>query len=145
MTVTRPPFLYITRLRRPQARRGRARHERRFHRRNPDMSKVFLNNGLAMAGSGRGLAPRALRNIQAGVRAGRFTVRDPELAITVIAGRLAERSSIQLRRASPGGQLPRHDLLEFVIELDQQRVRSNARQAPHEGIGLARPLHLHGI
>ena len=58
----------------------------RFHRRNPEMSKVFLNNGLAMAGSARGLAPRALRDIQAGVRAGRFTVRDPELALTIIVG-----------------------------------------------------------
>ena len=58
----------------------------RFHRRNPDLSKVFLHNGLAMAGSGRGLAPWALRDIQEGVRARRFTVRDAELAMTIIAG-----------------------------------------------------------
>jgi AcrR family transcriptional regulator len=58
----------------------------RFHRRNPDMSKVILNNGLTMAGSDRGLAPRALRDIQAGVHAGRFTVHDPELTMTTIAG-----------------------------------------------------------
>ena len=58
----------------------------RFHRRNPDMSKVLLNSALAMAGSERGLAPRALRDIQAGVRAGRFTVRDAELTMTIISG-----------------------------------------------------------
>ena len=29
----------------------------RFHRRNPEMSKVFLNNGLAMAGSARASPP----------------------------------------------------------------------------------------
>ncbi len=58
----------------------------RFHRRNPQMSKVFLNNGLAMAGSARGLAPRVLRDIEAGVRTGRFTVRDPELAALVVDG-----------------------------------------------------------
>ncbi|SRR5208283_3169104 len=58
----------------------------RFHRRNPEMSKVFLSNGLAMASSDRGLAPRARREIEAGVRAGRFTVRDPELALTITAG-----------------------------------------------------------
>jgi len=58
----------------------------RFHRRNPQMSKVFLNHGLAMAGSARGLAPRVLRDIQAGVNTGRFTVRDPELAATIIDG-----------------------------------------------------------
>ncbi len=58
----------------------------RFHRRNPDLSKVFLSCGLAMLGSDRGLAPRARRDIEAGVRAGRFTVRDVELAFTIIAG-----------------------------------------------------------
>ena len=30
--------------------------------------------------------PRALRDIQAGVKAGRFTVRDPEVTMTIIAG-----------------------------------------------------------
>jgi hypothetical protein len=39
-----------------------------------------------MANSDQGLAPRALRDIHAGVRTGRFTVRDPELAMTAIAG-----------------------------------------------------------
>jgi AcrR family transcriptional regulator len=58
----------------------------RFHRRHPDMSKVALNSGLALAGSNRGLAPRVLRDIEAGARAGRFTVRDPELAVTIISG-----------------------------------------------------------
>jgi AcrR family transcriptional regulator len=58
----------------------------RFHRRNPDMSKVFLNCGLAMAASPRGLAPRALRDIQAGIRAGRFTITDAELALVIISG-----------------------------------------------------------
>ena len=58
----------------------------RFHRPNPEMSKVFLNNGLAMASSARGPAPRVLRDIQAGVRTGRFTVRDPELAAIIVDG-----------------------------------------------------------
>ena len=58
----------------------------RFHRKNPELSKVFLNSALAMTGSDRGLAPRARRDIEAGVEAGRFTVRDPELIMTVISG-----------------------------------------------------------
>jgi AcrR family transcriptional regulator len=58
----------------------------RFHRPNSEMSKVFLNNGLAMAASARGLAPRVLRDIQEGVRAGRFTVRDPDLAAIIVDG-----------------------------------------------------------
>src|SRR5262245_26454051 len=36
----------------------------RLHRRQPELSKVLLNNGLALAGSDKGLAPRARRDIE---------------------------------------------------------------------------------
>ncbi|MFX0579234.1 TetR/AcrR family transcriptional regulator [Nocardia nepalensis] len=58
----------------------------RLHRRNPTLSKVLLNNGLALIRSDRGLAPRASRDIEAATRAGRFQVRDVELAMTIVAG-----------------------------------------------------------
>ena len=58
----------------------------RLHRRRPDLSKVLLHNGLALTGSDKGLAPRARRDIEAAARAGRFTVRDPELALAIVAG-----------------------------------------------------------
>jgi len=58
----------------------------RLHRRHPDLSKVLLHNGLALIGSDKGLAPRARRDIEAGMRSGRFTVRDPQLALTIVAG-----------------------------------------------------------
>jgi AcrR family transcriptional regulator len=58
----------------------------RLHRRSPELSKVLLTNGLALAGSDKGLAPRARRDIEDGVSAGRFTVGDPELAMVIVAG-----------------------------------------------------------
>ncbi|WP_280320323.1 TetR/AcrR family transcriptional regulator [Nocardia wallacei] len=58
----------------------------RLHRRNPTLSKVILNDGLNLASSNKGLAPRARRDIEAAASAGRFDVRDPELAMTVVAG-----------------------------------------------------------
>jgi AcrR family transcriptional regulator len=58
----------------------------RLHRRNPELSKVLLSNGLSLAVSDEGLAPRAHRDIEAAVRAGRFHVRDPELAMVTVAG-----------------------------------------------------------
>lgn len=59
----------------------------RLHRQSPELSKVLLNTGPALAGADIGLAPRARRDIEAGVRAGRFTaVRDVELALTIAAG-----------------------------------------------------------
>ncbi|MFE9958903.1 TetR/AcrR family transcriptional regulator [Micromonospora sp. NPDC005299] len=58
----------------------------RLHRRSPELSRVLLNNGLALVGSDKGLAPRARRDIEEGVRAGRFSVGDPELAMVTVAG-----------------------------------------------------------
>ncbi|MBF6225098.1 TetR/AcrR family transcriptional regulator [Nocardia abscessus] len=58
----------------------------RLHRRNPTLSKVLLNNGLQLARSDKGLAPRARRDIEDAVRVGRFTVADCELAMAVVSG-----------------------------------------------------------
>ncbi|UAK33991.1 TetR/AcrR family transcriptional regulator [Nocardia asteroides] len=58
----------------------------RMHRKNPTLSKVLLNNGLALTASEKGLAPRARRDIEAAARAGRFQTSDAELAMTIVAG-----------------------------------------------------------
>lgn len=58
----------------------------RLHRRYPTLSKVLLTDGLRLANSDHGLAPRARRDIEAAVDAGRFDVRDPELSMTIVAG-----------------------------------------------------------
>jgi AcrR family transcriptional regulator len=60
----------------------------RLFRRRPDMSRVLLNSGLTLISSDRGLAPRALRDIDEATRAGRFTVDDPVLALAVAGGAL---------------------------------------------------------
>ncbi|MDX1886290.1 TetR/AcrR family transcriptional regulator [Mycolicibacterium sp. 120270] len=60
----------------------------RLFRRRPTESQIMLANGIALLSSDLGLAPRALRDIEAGVRAGRFTVEDPELALSVAGGAL---------------------------------------------------------
>lgn len=59
----------------------------RLHRLDPELSKVLLNSGLALASSTRGLAPRARRDIAAAMRAGRFpAVRDLDLTMVVVGG-----------------------------------------------------------
>jgi AcrR family transcriptional regulator len=60
----------------------------RLFRRRLDLSRVLLNSGLALISSDRGLAPRAMRDIDAANKAGRFNVRDPELAMAVAGGTL---------------------------------------------------------
>jgi AcrR family transcriptional regulator len=60
----------------------------RLFRLRPQESEVLLANGLALLSSDRGLAPRALRDIKAGIEAGRFTIDDPELALFIAGGAL---------------------------------------------------------
>jgi AcrR family transcriptional regulator len=58
----------------------------RLHRLQPELSRVLLHNPLDLFSSQIGLAPRALRDIQAGIDSGRFTVRDAHLALVTAAG-----------------------------------------------------------
>lgn len=58
----------------------------RLFRRRPQESKILLANGVALLTSDRGLAPRALRDIEAAASAGRFTVGDPQLALAIAGG-----------------------------------------------------------
>ena len=60
----------------------------RLFRRRPEMCRVLLNAGLTLISADRGLAPRALRDIAAATRAGRFSVDDPRLALAVAGGAL---------------------------------------------------------
>ncbi|OBH25071.1 TetR family transcriptional regulator [Mycobacterium sp. E342] len=60
----------------------------RLFRRRPQESRILLANGLELLSSQRGLAPRALRDIKAGVAAGRFDIEDPELALAMAGGAL---------------------------------------------------------
>jgi AcrR family transcriptional regulator len=60
----------------------------RLLRQRPDMSRVLLNNGLALITSERGLAPRARRDIANAAAAGKFQVADPQLAVAVVGGAL---------------------------------------------------------
>src|SRR6478609_9750590 len=60
----------------------------RLHRREPELSRVLLNNLPRHLGADDGLAPRARRDIAAAVDAGRFDVTDVDIAVTIAAGAL---------------------------------------------------------
>ena len=57
----------------------------RLFRRRPQESQILLVDGHDLLAADRGLAPRALRDIEAATAAGRFTVDDPRLALAVAA------------------------------------------------------------
>ena len=60
----------------------------RLHRREPELSRVLLNNVLRLLSADNGLAPRARRDIEAAAEAGRFDVEDLDVAVTMAAGAL---------------------------------------------------------
>jgi AcrR family transcriptional regulator len=60
----------------------------RLFRRRPQESAVLLSNGLPLMSADRGLAPRALRDIIAASKAGRFHVPDPALGLAIAGGSL---------------------------------------------------------
>ena len=72
----------------------------RLFRQRPQESEILLAHGPALLSSQRGLAPRALRDIKAGVDAGRFHLDDPELALAMAGGALLGLG--QLLRDDPG-------------------------------------------
>ena len=55
---------------------------------HPDIAGFLTGAGLAALDVPGGLAPRALRDIQAGQAAGRFTIPDAEIALSAVAGGL---------------------------------------------------------
>src|SRR6201982_1488943 len=55
---------------------------------HPDIAGFLTGAGLDVLDIPGGLAPRALRDIEAGQAAGRFTVPDPEIALSAVAGGL---------------------------------------------------------
>jgi AcrR family transcriptional regulator len=53
---------------------------------HPEIAGFLTGAGLGILDSAHGLVPRALRDIQAGQAAGRFTVPDAEIALSAVAG-----------------------------------------------------------
>ncbi len=55
---------------------------------HPDVARFLTGSGLDVLDAPYGLAPRALRDIQAGQAAGCFTIPDAEIALSAVAGAL---------------------------------------------------------
>jgi AcrR family transcriptional regulator len=67
---------------------------------HPDIARFLTGAGLDLLDAPTGLAPRALRDIQAGQAAGRFTVPDAEIALSAVAGGLL--GVLRARERDPG-------------------------------------------
>jgi AcrR family transcriptional regulator len=76
-----------------------ARLALRLCRNRPEMAAVLIRHGMHYMESPRGLAPRALRDLQAGIAAGRFQATEPRLARAAVAGALL--ATLQMALTEP--------------------------------------------
>ena len=67
---------------------------------HPDIAGFVTGAGLDLLDAPGGLAPRAVRDIEAGQAAGRFTVPDAEIALSAVAGGLL--GLLRLHERHPG-------------------------------------------
>ncbi|GAB3683830.1 TetR/AcrR family transcriptional regulator [Actinocorallia lasiicapitis] len=106
----------------------------RLHRLRPDLSKVLLNSGLALISSPKGLAPRARRDIEAGMRTGRFpAVRDPDLTLTIVGGAVLTLGRLLHDH-------PERDAAQATDHITEDLLRMFGLTAPEAGEICARPL-----
>ncbi|USQ86334.1 TetR family transcriptional regulator [Streptomyces phaeoluteigriseus] len=84
---------------------------------HPELMQVLRHRGLGHIHSDRGLAPRALRDLERGVAAGRFIAVDPTVALSALGGSLL--SLVELRFARPGldADGAASDLAEMVLRM----------------------------
>jgi AcrR family transcriptional regulator len=89
----------------------------RLFRQRPQESEILLASGRALLSSDRGLAPRALRDIKAAVKAGRFQIDDPELALAMAGGALLGLGSLLRDDLERDGALTADTATESVLRL----------------------------
>ncbi|TCO50444.1 TetR family transcriptional regulator [Kribbella antiqua] len=103
----------------------------RLHRKAPQLSRVLLRSGTELITSGRGLAPRAIRDLQAAIDSGRFTAQDPELAVVIAGGALLALGQLLLDRpdrddATATDQIAEDLLRMFGLPPEEARSLSQA-------------------
>jgi len=84
---------------------------------HPDIAGFLTGMGLDALDIPVGLAPRALRDIQAGQDAGRFTVPDAEIALSAVAGGLLGLLRMCRRHPERVGETAVDQLAEAVLRL----------------------------
>jgi hypothetical protein len=84
---------------------------------HPDIAGFLTGMGLDALDIPGGLAPRALRDIQAGQATGRFTVPDAEIALSAVAGGLLELWRICQRHPERINEIAADQLAEAVLRL----------------------------
>jgi AcrR family transcriptional regulator len=99
----------------------------RLFRQQPQGTRILLSIGLSLLSSELGLAPRAKRDIVAAADAGRFKVRDPDIALAVAGGALLGLGQLLLDHPDRDDAHDADEVTRDVLRL----FGMTARQAQH--------------
>jgi AcrR family transcriptional regulator len=84
---------------------------------HPDMARFLTGAGLDLLDAPRGLAPRAMRDITAGMATGRFTIPTAEIALAAVAGDLLGLLWLRQRHPDRIEQTAVDQLAEAILRL----------------------------
>lgn len=84
---------------------------------NPELMRILRDRGLAHVHSDRGLAPRALRDLEIGIASGRFTCSNATTALSALGGTLLSLVALRLARPDLDGDGAASDLAEMVLRM----------------------------
>jgi AcrR family transcriptional regulator len=103
----------------------------------PEVARVLVMAGSQFLVADRGLAPMALRDINDGVRAGRFTAPNPALALTVVAGSVL--AFLQIRLTGDALTDEDADSLAATVLTTLGLSPADAHQVAHRPLPVLRP------
>ncbi|MFC9128370.1 TetR/AcrR family transcriptional regulator [Streptomyces sp. NPDC057099] len=83
----------------------------------PELMQVLRHRGLGYIHSEAGLAPRAVRDLEAGIASGRFTIADPTVAVTALGGSLLALVELRFARPELDGDEAASNLAEMLLRM----------------------------
>jgi len=89
----------------------------RLARTQPAVARVLLQVGLTYVSLGRGLAPRALRDIRRGIDEQRFKVDNPDVALASTAGCVLAFLQLSLDRPATFDEADADALAEMLLRM----------------------------
>nr|WP_211283693.1 TetR/AcrR family transcriptional regulator [Streptomyces antibioticus] len=84
---------------------------------HPELMQVLRRRGLGHIHSGKGLARRALRDLQVGIDSGRFTPVNPMVALSALGGTLLSLVELRFARPEVDGDEAAVNLAEMVLRM----------------------------
>ncbi|MFG2894719.1 TetR/AcrR family transcriptional regulator [Streptomyces sp. NPDC048248] len=84
---------------------------------HPELMQVLRHRGLGHLHADRGLAPRALRDLEVGVASGRFSPIDTTVALSALGGTLLSLVELRFARPDLDGDEAAANLAEMVMRM----------------------------